>query len=127
MTPNHAIFRKVFEVSQGIIDTYDTLPDAQASYPFAHVGEQVGTEESNNDLVGELTQTIHIFATRTQRSKVDDLFANLLNALKTQTAAYEYHIDHVRNNQRVINDNSDTQPLIHYVLDIRYSYTKKGN
>lgn len=128
MTPSHAVFRTVFKNGlQTTERTFDYLPDAETQYPFIFVGENSNVDEPNADLIGEVTQTIHIYATRTQRSELDNLASRLLNLLKTSRSAYEYSIMYQSHNQQDISDNTDVVPLIHRVIDIKYFYNKKGS
>ena len=126
MTPNHAIFRLVFAEGLKVTDrTFDYLPDAGTQYPFIYVGENSNANETNFDLFGNATQTIHIYAT--QRAELDNLTSLLLNALRGSCGAYDYAINFVSCNQQDAPDNTDVQPLIHRVLDISFSYNKKGD
>ena len=80
MTPNHAIFRLVFAEGLKVTDrTFDYLPDTGTQYPFIYVGESSNANETNFDLFGNATQTIHIYATRRQRAELDNLTSLLLN------------------------------------------------
>lgn len=125
MTPNHAIFRLVFAEGLKVTDrTFDYLPDAGAQYPFIYVGESSNANETNFDLFGNVTQTIHIYATRRQRAELDNLTSLLLNALRGSCGAYDYAINFVSCNQQDAPDNTDVQPLIHRVLDISFFYNK---
>lgn len=127
MTPNHAIFRHVFTESLKVTSrTFDYLPDAGTQYPFIYVGESDGRDETNFDLFGNITQTVHIYSTRTQRAELDNLTSALLNALRGFRGTYEYAINFVSCNQQDTPDNTDVQPLIHRVLDISFSYNQKG-
>ena len=126
MSPNHAIFRYVFTEGLKVTDrTFDYLPDAGAQYPFVYVGESSNTDETNFDLFGNASQTVHIYATRTQRAELDNLTSRLLNALKGSRGAYDYAINFVSCNQQDAPDNTDVHPLIHRVLDISFNYNKK--
>lgn len=128
MTPNHAIFRHVFAESLKVTDrAFDYLPDAGTQYPFIYIGESGGRDETNFDLLGSATQTVHIYATRTQRSELDELTDGILNALKSARMAYEYAISYQSCNQQDAPDNTDVQPLIHRALDISFFYNKKGD
>ena len=128
MTPNHAIFRKIFSESLKVTDrTFDYLPDPGTKYPFIFIGENSNTDETNLDLFGNATQTVHIYATRTQRAELDELTAKLINALKSSRMAFEYAISYQSCTQQDAPDNTDVQPLIHRVLDISFSYNKKGD
>lgn len=125
MTPNHAIFRLVFAEGLKVTDrTFDYLPDAGTQYPFIYVGESSNANETNFDLFGNVTQTIHIYATGRQRAELDNLTSLLLNALRGSCGAYDYAINFVSCNQQDAPDNTDVQPLIHRVLDISFFYNK---
>ena len=126
MTPSHAIFRTVFaECLKVNGNTFDYLPNASASYPFFFVGESMTTEIEGREVMGECTQTVHIYALRTERGRVEELTSLLLDALRTQNAAFEYYINLKTCNPQDLPDNSDVQPLVHRVLDLRFSYAKK--
>lgn len=125
MTPNHAIFRHVFTESLKVTSrTFDYLPDAGTQYPFIYVGENSNTDETNFDLFGNATQTVHIYSTRTQRAELDNLTSSLLGSLRMSRVAYGYAINFVSCNQQDAPDNTDVQPLIHRVLDISFYYNK---
>ena len=125
MTPNHDLFRKLFALSDLRVDTYDYLPDADAKYPFVYIGEYNGSDTPNNDLYGTVRQTVHIYGTRKNRSKIDNVSAYLENTVKHFKEGYEYNFNHLTTDKQVIADNTDVQPLLHVVLDITFSYTKK--
>jgi hypothetical protein len=125
MTPNHDLFRKIFALSYLRVDTYDYLPDADAQYPFVYVGEYNGSDTPNNDLYGTVRQTVHIYGTRKNRSKIDNVSAYLENTVKYFKEGHEYNFNHLTTDKQVIADNTDVQPLLHIVLDITFSYTKK--
>lgn len=125
MTPNHDLFRKIFAVSDARVDTYDYLPNADASYPFVYVGENNGSDTPNNDLLGTARQTVHIYGIRADRAKIDNISAYLENVLKHLKDGYEYNFNHRNTEKQVIADNTDVQPLLHIVLDFTFNYTKK--
>ena len=60
MTPNHALFRRLFAISNIRVATCDFLPDAKSAYPFVYIGENNGTESPNKDLLGRIRQTVHL-------------------------------------------------------------------
>ena len=82
MTPNHDLFRKLFALPNLRVDTYDYLPDADTQYPFVYIGEYNGSDTPNNDLYGTVRQTVHIYGTRKNRSKIDNISAYLENTVK---------------------------------------------
>lgn len=125
MTPNHDLFRKLFALSDLRVDTYDYLPDADAKYPFVYIGEYNGSDTPNNDLYGTVRQTVHVYGTRKNRSKIDNISAYLENTVKYFKEGYEYNFNHLTTDKQVIADNTDVQPLLHVVLDFTFTYTKK--
>nr|DAK18438.1 MAG TPA: hypothetical protein [Caudoviricetes sp.] len=125
MTPNHDLFRKIFAIIDARVDTYDYLPDADASYPFVYIGEYNGSDTPNNDLYGSVRQTVHIYGTRKNRSKIDNISAYLESVLKHLKDGHEYNFNHRNTEKQVIADNTDVQPLLHIVLDFTFNYTKK--
>lgn len=126
MTPTNAIFRQSFLVCQSVTNnTFDFLPDAQTKYPFVYVGEQQDLPTENLDMFGECTQTIHIYALRTQRGEIDKLSSSILNGLRKQKIAFDYNVSFKNHNYQIIPDNTDIQPLLHAIIDIRFSYIKK--
>lgn len=128
MTPNHAIFRHVFAEALKITDkTFDYLPDAETHYPFVYIGENANTDETNFDFFGNVSQTVHIYSTRTQRAELDRLSSELLSALRMARTTSGYAIRFMSCTQQDAPDNTDVQPLIHRVLDISFNYNKKGD
>lgn len=125
MTPNHDLFRKIFAISDARFDTYDYLPNADASYPFVYVGENNGSDTPNNDLIGTARQTVHIYGIRAHRAEIDNISAYLESVLKHLKEGYEYNFNHRTTEKQVIADNTDVQPLLHIVLDLTFNYTKK--
>lgn len=126
MTSTHAIFRQSFVVCQSVTNnTFDYLPDAQTKYPFVYIGEQMDLPTENMDMFGECTQTIHIYALRTQRGEIDKLSSSILNGLRKQNIAFGYNVSFKNHNYQIIPDNTDVQPLLHAIIDVRFSYVKK--
>ncbi|KGR72901.1 DUF3168 domain-containing protein [Streptococcus phocae subsp. salmonis] len=128
MTPNNAVFRQFFKECLIINkDTYDYIPDASAKYPFIYIGESSNSPNNNSELMGDIRQTIHVYGELKKRSKIDDIAANIHDKIGTLKFAFGYNILVDRINERTITENSETTPLLHTVLDIYLTYTKKGN
>lgn len=83
------------------------------------------TESEGREVMGECTQTVHIYALRTERGIVEEITSLLLDALRTQNTAFEYYINLKTCNPQDLPDNTDVQPLVHRVLDLHFSYAKK--
>lgn len=125
MTPNHALFRQLFSISQKRCETYDYIPDAGTAYPFVYLGEQNGSEKPASDLYGSVRQTVHLYGLRTDRAKLDDISAYLESEAKGIRQGYGYHLAHRSTSRQTIADNTDIQPLLHMVLDFTFEFTKK--
>lgn len=125
MTPNHELFRLIYQMAEAREKTFDFLPEAGTQYPFIYIGENNALESPNNDLWGEVGQTVHIYAERTQRGILDDISAYLETNVKNISGKWEYHLQHTNTNKQIIPDNTDVQPLLHVVLDFSFTYTKK--
>ncbi|HEP1431133.1 DUF3168 domain-containing protein [Streptococcus pyogenes] len=128
MTPNNAVFRQFFKECLVITkDTYDYIPDASAKYPFIYIGESSNIPNNNSELMGDIRQTIHVYGELKKRSRIDDIVASIHDKIICLTSAYDYNIQIDRINERTSPDNSDTTPLLHTVLDVYLTYTKKEN
>lgn len=125
MTPNHELFRLIYQMAEAKAPTFDFLPEAGTKYPFIYIGENSALESPNNDLWGTVGQTVHIYAERAQRATLDDISAYLETNVKNISGKWEYHLQHTNTNKQIIPDNTDVRPLLHVVLDVSYTYTKK--
>ena len=125
MTPNHDLFRSLFSICNVRVDTYDYLPDAETKYPFAYLGESNGSDIPNNDVLGTVRQTIHLYGLREHRARLDKISDYLEGAVKLLKDGYEHKLVHLSTSKQVIPDNTDVQPLLHIVLDVTFNYTKK--
>lgn len=127
MTPSFAIFRVVYAAALGLYPegVYDYLPDLSTEYPFIHIPQASHFKQINSDLVGSVPQQIDIYGTRRQRADVDKMAAKLHDTLIRLEDAYHYNISLADYTERVLLDTSTSQPLIHYVIEIIYRYTRK--
>lgn len=101
MTPNHALFRRIFAIGKVRVDTYDFLPDAKSAYPFVYIGENNGTESPNKDLLGRLRQTVHLYGLREDRANLDDISAYLESEVKRAHDGYDYHLHHASTSKQI--------------------------
>lgn len=125
MTPQRALFRKIYIECSQLLSTYDFLEKKEIPYPFAYIGESIGRDYQNNDLYGELTQTIHIYAERHQSSIIDTKISQLHDALLQMTEAFNYNVRLQDLQFTNIPDNTGVQPLQHVVVECLFTYTKK--
>ena len=125
MTPQRALFRKLYIECSQLLSTYDFLEKKEIPYPFAYIGESIGRDYQNNDLYGELNQTIHIYAERNQSSIVDTKISQLHDALLQMTEAFDYNVRLQDLQFTNIPDNTGVQPLQHVVVECLFTYTKR--
>lgn len=125
MTPNHELFRLIYQMAEKREKTFDFLPEAGTQYPFIYIGENSAQEAQNRDLFGIVNQTVHIYAKTSQRATLDDISAYLETMVKSISGKWEYHLQHKTTNKQIIPDNTDVQPLLHVVLDFTFNFTKK--
>lgn len=125
MTPNHELFRLIYQMAEKREKTFDFLPEAGTQYPFIYIGENSAQEARNRDLFGTVNQTVHIYAKTSQRATLDDISAYLETTVKSISGKWEYHLQHKTTNKQIIPDNTDVQPLLHVVLDFTFNFTKK--
>lgn len=125
MTPNHELFRLIYQMAEKREKTFDFLPEAGTQYPFIYIGENSAQEAQNRDLFGAVNQTVHIYAKTSQRATLDDISAYLETMVKSISGKWEYHLQHTTTNKQIIPDNTDVQPLLHAVLDFTFNFTKK--
>ncbi len=125
MTPQRALFRKLYIECNQLLSTYDFLEKREVPYPFAYIGESIGRDYQNNDLYGELTQTIHIYGERHQSSVIDTKISQLHNVLSQMTEAFNYNVRLQDLQFTIIPDNTGAKPLQHVVVECLFTYTKK--
>lgn len=125
MTPDDAVFRKVYATCQNAMDTYDYLPEVQAQYPFIFVGESFTVEEANNDLIGNVTQSIHIYGKRTDKKTVNQAIAKLHDDLLNARSSFYYALRLMSWSANSMPDNSTGTPLTHTIIETNFHYNRK--
>lgn len=127
MTPEDAIYRKIYAVCMGIADTYDYLPDGDEHYPFIFVGRTTNDDESNSDLMGSVNINIDVYGLRTDTNTLGDIKVQLHNQFIRLEQAFNYHIRMTSESYENIKDNTDRQPLARVLVSAVFQYTKKEN
>src|SRR5699024_12747867 len=125
MTPQRALFRKLYIECSQLLSTYDFLEKEEVPYPFAYIGESIGRDYQNNDLYGELNQTIHIYAERDQASVIDTKIIQLHNVLAQMTEAFDYNVRLQDIQITVIPNNTGIQSLQHVWIECIFTFKKK--
>lgn len=126
MTPNYAIYRRSYLSCQEVARTFDYLPDADEKYPFIYIEKvPTGGEDETKDLTGVATQTIKMFAARSQLTEVDNKVARLRNLLLGQDEAFEYNLTRSSVEITPMDANVQTQAITQYIINYEVRYTKR--
>ena len=125
MTPNFALFRKLFQACEALGPTYDYVPEADEKYPFIWLDAQTDTGRINNDVLGTASQTIRLYGLRKHRGQLDAWTAQLRDGCWTVRDAFGYRMSVSEFNVRVLSDYADSTPLLHYHIDVAFNYNKE--
>lgn len=127
MDPQQELFTKLLtEIKALGYDVYDGfLPPDGTPYPFVYLADNQQIDEANKTAVfGSVHQTIHIWCDNPKRRGT---VSKMLLAIKNTCRKLE-HTDNfawdVRNvNQRILPDKTTKQPLLHGLLEIKFSFS----
>ena len=126
-SPQQALFDAIYVECRALHqDTFEYLPSFDQKYPFIHIGQNINTEISNNDLIGSISQTINIWGTKKQVAKIDELVIKVRDNLTRIKDVFGYSMYLSNINIQKINDNTTTELLIHIVMECDFNYIKKG-
>lgn len=125
-TPEKAIFDKCFLLCEKVSDkVYWYLPNSETKYPFINLSRTSNTNINNNDLLGEVTQTINLWGTEKELAIIDNLNYRIRDLLHKEREAFEYSIRLIDYNTITMVDTSTGEPLLHTVIEVTYNYTRK--
>lgn len=125
MTPRHEVFRAVYGVCAKVGDTYDYLPDAGTKYPFIYIAGSEDDPQRSTDALDRVSQTLHIYAERTQRTRLEQMIAEIRYGCKIAKGLHDYHLQNTGYTERIIPDNTDVKPLLHAVIEVNFLTTRK--
>ena len=127
MTPSTAIFNAVYiGCKKTSTSIYDYLPKERVPYPFIYIDGNNSKLMASSDILGSVEQRIHVYGKRVQRLDLDKLH----EAIKANIDFYNqelngYYLTTHSIQDRTIQDNTDVEPLLHIVLDVTISFTRK--
>lgn len=129
--PYNEIYRHLFGVSEALgYETYDYLPDSEASYPFVFLGEQFSKDvQTKTKLRGNTNIIIHIFSYERRRKDVEMMMDTLNRAIYGigYTTNFYWIVNGAKNAQHIFHENQDGgSPLVHGVLDVTLEFLGKG-
>lgn len=127
MDPQQELFTKLLtEIKALGYDVYDGfLPPDGAPYPFIYLADSQQTDDANKTAVfGNVYQTIHVWHNNPrQRGTVSKMLLAIKNTCRKLEHTDNFAWD-VRNvNQRILPDKTTKQPLLHGLLEIKFSFS----
>ena len=125
MTPSRAVFRQLFYEASKNMDTYDYLPDADTEYPFCFVEYGTNDDQSNSDLMGNVSINVHWFGTRNQASQIDTATVKLHDQLLKINSFLPYHMHMSRWRDRPMPESPDAPGILHFIAEIQITYTRR--
>ena len=125
MTPSRAVFRQLFHETSKNMDTYDYLPDAETKYPFCFVEYGTNDDQSNSDLMGNVSINVHWFGTRNQATQIDTATAKLHDQLLKINSFLPYHMIMSGWRDRPMPESPDAPGILHFVAEIQIIYTRR--
>ena len=123
MTPSRAVFRQIFHEADKNMDTYDYLPDADTKYPFCFVEYGTNDDQSNSDLMGNVSIDVHWFGTRNQAKQIDTATVKLHDQLLKINSFLPYHMHMSGWRDRPMPESPDAPGILHFVAEIQITYT----
>lgn len=127
MTPNHAVFRGLWLLCEGVgnvTDYVDGNLERVNNQPLIYLGETSNSETTNTDLNGTVNYTIHIYGLLTDRKRVDEVYVYIRNGMLKGIEEFGYSLSRPSVRLRVLQDNSTEKRLLHYVVEYEATYTK---
>lgn len=125
MSAKQELFDRLYYYSQNELkfDTYDMLPEEDASYPFVHFG---ATEEDETPLKagasGRITQTINVWGSADMRYEVSSIMDTLIvERVRTQN----YVFTRQNKQTQILSDSSvPNTRLVHGIITLVFDYFK---
>jgi hypothetical protein len=127
-SPKIQLFNEVFNKSISLgYDTYDYLPgkDEGIPYPVVHLAGAIGSDVINNKevIIGNISQTIHVWEMANNRSHFAEMIYNLEMALRRLTKLDNYYVRLASLDSNEIYDNTTTDNLLHGIIQAEYRIT----
>ncbi len=105
-------------------DVYDGfLPSKSTPYPFVYLADNQMLDDRayKNAVLGDITQTVHVWHNNVrQRGTVSNMLFEIKKvACKiTETTSYSWNLTGI--DQRILNDDTTDEPLMHGLLTLDY-------
>jgi hypothetical protein len=123
-SPEQEIFDAIYSTCLNLgYRTYDYLPPNETQYPFVYIGEVFQQDRhTKSGLFGDIQVTVHIFNDRKKRKETTTMRDTIKNELYKLKRAGNINVMLKRGTGQILIDNSTSQPLLHGILELEFTY-----
>lgn len=123
-SPEQEIFDAIFSTCLNLgYRTYDYLPPNGTQYPFVYIGEVFQQDRhTKSGLFGDIQVTVHIYNDRKKRKETTTMRDTIKNELYKLKRAGNINVMLKRGTGQILIDNSTSQPLLHGILELEFTY-----
>jgi hypothetical protein len=123
-SPEQEIFDAIFSTCLNLgYRTYDYLPPNGTQYPFVYIGEVFQQDRhTKSGLFGDIQVTVHIFNDRKKRKETTTMRDTIKNELYKLKRAGNINVMLKRGTGQILIDNSTSEPLLHGILELEFTY-----
>lgn len=127
MDPQQELFSALLsELKKLGYDVYDGfLPPKKTSYPFIYIADNQQIDEENKTAVfGRVIQSIHVWHNSPKkRGTVSKMLLDCKTVCRKleKTNNFSWFVSSV--SQRILHDNTTSQPLLHGILSVEFSFS----
>lgn len=123
-SPEQEIFDAIFSTCLNLgYRTYDYLPPNGTQYPFVYIGEVFQQDRhTKSGLFGDIQVTVHIYNDRKKRKETTTMRDTIKNELYKLKRAGNINVMLKRGTGQILIDNSTSEPLLHGILELEFTY-----
>jgi hypothetical protein len=123
-SPEQEIFDAIYSTCLNLgYRTYDYLPPNGTQYPFVYIGEVFQQDRhTKSGLFGDIQVTVHIFNDRKKRKETTTMRDTIKNELYKLKRAGNINVMLKRGTGQILIDNSTSEPLLHGILELEFTY-----
>lgn len=101
--------------------TVDYLPPKGFSYPFVFIGETFNQEsQTKSGIYHDIQQRIHVYHTIKNRRDLTNMVETLKKECHSLKRTDTFFINCKRAQSQIIPDNTDTEPLLHAIIELEF-------
>jgi len=126
-SPEQEVFDVVYMKCQQLgYDVYDYLPPEQTAYPFVYVGEVFQQDRhTKSGLFGDVQVTVHVYNDYQKRRETTTMRDRIKHELYKVRNAGSINLTLKRGTGQIFIDDSTTEPLLHGVLELEFTFTRR--